>query len=79
MAYMHSQTFDIIYNSNIDGYLDDYFEIDDYIAKPVQILNLKGYKTRFCCSGHPYDTVNELTKSRRKAPCFSYGDTSRPF
>ena len=61
MAFMHSKTFDIIFNSNIDGYLDDYFEIDDYIAKPVQILNQKGYKTKFCCSGHPYDTVNELT------------------
>lgn len=61
MAFMHSKTFDIINSSNIDGYLDDYFEIDDYIAKPIQILNLKGYKTEFCCSGHPYDTVNELT------------------
>lgn len=61
MAYMHSKTFDIIFNSNIDGYLDGYFEIDDYIAKPVQILNHKGYKTKFCCSGHPYDTVNEIS------------------
>lgn len=43
MAFMHSKTFDIINSSNIDGYLDDYFEIDDYIAKPIQILNLKGY------------------------------------
>ena len=28
MAFMHSKTFDIIFNSNIDGFLDDYFEID---------------------------------------------------
>lgn len=61
MAYMHSKTFDIVYNSNIDGFLDEFFQIDDYIAKPVQTLNRKGYTTRFCCSGHPFDTVNEVT------------------
>ena len=61
MAYMHRRTFDIINNSNIDGILEEYFEIDDYIARPVQILNRKGYRTRFCCSGHPFETLNELT------------------
>ena len=28
-------------------------EIDDLIAPAIQVLNLKGYKTRGCCSGHP--------------------------
>ncbi len=61
MAYMNRDTFDIINNSNIEVYLDDdFFEIDDYIAKPVQTLNRKGYTTRFCCSGHPFETVNEI-------------------
>ena len=28
------------------------FEVDDLIAKTIQKLNLKGYITAFCCSGH---------------------------
>ena len=27
-------------------------EIDILIAKSIEILNKKGYETRFCCSGH---------------------------
>ena len=27
-------------------------EIDDAIAEPVSLLNKKGYRTAFCCSGH---------------------------
>ena len=28
------------------------FEVDDLIAPAVSILNKKGYRTAFCCSGH---------------------------
>lgn len=59
MAYMHRETFDIIQGSNIDSFLDDYFDIDDYIAKPIQTLNRKGYRTKYCCSGHPFDDIFE--------------------
>ena len=59
MAYIHKETFDIIQESNIDGFLDDYFEVDDLIALPIQILNRKGYRTRFCCAGHPFDELSE--------------------
>ena len=59
MAYMHKETFDIIQDSNIDNFLDDYFDVDDYIARPVQTLNRKGYRTQFCCSGHPYEDIDE--------------------
>lgn len=31
------------------------FEVDELMARPIQILNQKGYKTRFCCSGHSYE------------------------
>lgn len=31
---------------------DDFIEVDEFIAVPVQILNRKGYKTACCCAGH---------------------------
>lgn len=59
MAYMHKKTFDIIQGSNIDNLLNDYFEVDDMIALPIQQLNRKGYTTTFCCCGHPFVNVKE--------------------
>ena len=32
-----------------DGYV---FEVDELMIMPIKILNKKGYKTQFCCSGH---------------------------
>lgn len=32
---------------------DDCFEVDDAIAEIIVVLNRKGYRTAFCCSGHP--------------------------
>ncbi len=54
MGCMHRTTFEIYHNDqNIlpDGYAD----IDELIAPTIQVLNQKGYTTRFCCSGHPCD------------------------
>ncbi|MBQ6501541.1 MAG: hypothetical protein IJI87_09240 [Mogibacterium sp.] len=31
---------------------DNHFEVDDLIAPAIAVLNQKGYKTAFCCSGH---------------------------
>jgi hypothetical protein len=59
MAYMHKKTFDILQDSNIDGFLDNYFFVDDPIALAIQTLNRKEYTTKFCCSGHPFATINE--------------------
>lgn len=30
------------------------FEIDELMIEPIRILNLKGYSTQFCCSGHAF-------------------------
>lgn len=30
-------------------------EIDELIYETIKILNKKGYKTEYCCSGHLYD------------------------
>ena len=33
------------------------FECDEELIIPIEILNQKGYATRFCCSGHLYEKV----------------------
>ena len=43
-----------------DSDLSDIAEIDYYIAKAIWILNKKGYRTEYCCSGHEkWQTVLE--------------------
>lgn len=32
--------------------VDNVFEVDDDIAETISILNKKGYRTTYCCSGH---------------------------
>ena len=60
MAFIHKETFEIIQYNSIDDNSDDYFEADDLIALPIQVLNRKGYSTRFCCCGHPFDEIAEI-------------------
>jgi hypothetical protein len=52
MAVMHSKTFEIYHNDQLIV-PDDYIDVDELIAPTIQVLNQKGYTTRFCCSGHP--------------------------
>jgi len=59
MAYIDKETYEIWDDSNIDGQLDDCFEVDEAIAPVIRQLNLNGYKTKFCCSGHPTHSINE--------------------
>jgi hypothetical protein len=54
MACMHKETFEIFHNDQ-NILPDGYVEIDELMAPIIQILNRKGYITRFCCSGHPLD------------------------
>jgi len=65
MAYIHKKTFDIIQESNVAHYLDDYFEVADMIAIPVQLLNKKGYYTQASRYGSPFDIVNEWFSNER--------------
>ncbi len=52
MAVMHKETFQI-FHSDQNLVPEGYVEIDELIAPTIQVLNQKGYTTRFCCSGHP--------------------------
>lgn len=36
-------------NANCHGYI---FEVDEQMVIPIMMLNTKGYRTKFCCSGH---------------------------
>ena len=35
------------------------FEVDEEMIIPIKVLNNKGYITRFCCSGHLYESPGE--------------------
>ena len=63
MAYMKNTTFEYYGGSNIDHFLDDCFEVDDTSAPVIRVLNLKGYTTKFYCSGHPCRDRLELILS----------------
>ena len=45
--YMNEQTFELS-ETPTKGYI----QVDDLIAPTLQILNLKGYRTAWSCSGH---------------------------
>lgn len=59
MTYMDIKTYDLWSDSNIDGFHSGQVEIDEVIAPVIRELNLKGYKTTFCCSGHPFYSICE--------------------
>lgn len=40
--------------------VDDVFEVDDDIAETISILNKKGYRTTYCCSGHVDPEINSF-------------------
>ncbi|MCL2518068.1 MAG: hypothetical protein FWF15_05840 [Oscillospiraceae bacterium] len=53
--YMHKETFNIFGGYYITDFRNENcFEVDELIARPIQILNRKGYFTTQCCSGHPF-------------------------
>jgi len=65
MAVMHKDTFKIYHNDqNIVP--EDFIDIDEWIVPTIQVLNQKGYTTRFCCSGHPLDDWLFIDTSKEK-------------
>lgn len=58
MFYMDKNTFRIYDQLSENENENDFFEVDELIAPIIRILNLKGYLTEFCCSGH-FDPIDE--------------------
>lgn len=71
MAYYDLKTNEIWADSNIAGFHDENIEIDEVIAPLIRELNIKGYKTMFCCSGHPFYSLCEaMVDSEETAKAF---------
>lgn len=65
MSLIHKENFDIL-NDCEDGREDDYFEVDENIALVISMLNKKGYRTTFCCSGHAFANINEFRADNKE-------------
>ena len=73
MSLIHKENFDILNNCE-DG-KEDYFEVDENIALIISMLNKKGYRTTFCCSGHPFANINEFrADSKEDFDCLIFFD-----
>ena len=72
MAFINKKDFSIIsdylpYN-DLKPTPEDYFECDDMIAPTISLLNRKGYKTCFCCGGHPFPFIDNGVVDRELTP-----------
>lgn len=67
MAFINKNDFSILSFIN-DIMKEDYFECDDLIAPAISLLNKKGYKTMFCCSGHAFPEYLEKISKRYPTP-----------
>lgn len=60
MALIDTRTFNIYAQVSVPEVESRSFECDELIAPVIELLNKKGYKTKFCCAGHPYPHYEEM-------------------
>lgn len=61
MAYYlkhHLEDTILFHDSNNEEFIRNAIEIDEHLLPVIALLNDKGYKTTFCCSGHVYPSLN---------------------
>lgn len=69
MVYINKDTLEIVRHLLCDEAREEYFECDELIAPTIQMLNVKGYLTNNCCSGHPtYNVAITENGSINKIP-----------
>ncbi len=74
MSLIHKENFDILQYCE-EGKEGDYFEVDENIALVISMLNKKGYKTTFCCSGHAFAGITEFyADSKESFECLIFSD-----
>ena len=59
MAIITTKGYEILMDSAAEN-VDGYFECDELIAPTIALLNKKGYTTKNCCSGHPYEDIGNM-------------------
>ena len=68
MAYVNLKTYDILEKEDENEKdRSDFFECDEEMAGIILLLNQKGYRTRFCCSGHLYDEISDTLTEENTA------------
>ncbi|MBR6322250.1 MAG: hypothetical protein IKR59_05230 [Lachnospiraceae bacterium] len=68
MAFINLKTFDILEKEGPEeAFREGYFECDEEIAGVVLLLNKKGYRTLFSCSGHLYDEISDTLEEENTA------------
>ena len=73
MVYIGQKSYRL-YNSIKDKNIDEpVFECDALLAPTIQILNLLGYKTTCCCSGHLVDTEYDTNVLKDHPDFMHYG------
>jgi len=74
MSLINKENFDILQYCE-EGKENEYFEVDENIALVISMLNKKGYKTTFCCSGHAFDNMTEFYADDKEAfGCLLFSD-----
>lgn len=57
MPYIDTKNYNIYYDIQDIRIKAPLFEVDEMIAPIISLLNKKGYKTKYCCSGHLNEVI----------------------